>query len=113
MLSDHIEFLNDLRTEDLDRIEGKQSKEKKVTISTIHKVKGLEFDTVFIQPSPSKFDPADRIEDFASDETRLFYVAMTRAKNYLYYRLAEREDAWLQRQRYSGNGYAAAPKDPF
>ena len=31
----------------------------------------------------------------------------------MYYRLAEREDAWLQRQRYSGNGYAAAPKDPF
>ncbi len=53
-----------------------------VTISTIHTAKGLEWDHVFI-PSVVEgilpFDPK-RSPENAEEERRLFYVAMTRAK---------------------------------
>ncbi len=61
----------------------------KLTLSTIHSAKGLEFDTVYIisavdgiLPSavPGKSDDAAEIAQY-EEERRLFYVAMTRAKN--------------------------------
>ena len=55
----------------------------KVTISTIHAAKGLEWPVVFI---PSVYDgsiPHSRAEDY-DEERRLLYVGMTRAKVLLY-----------------------------
>lgn len=57
---------------------------KAVTISTMHKSKGLEWDTVFMlgcndDTIPGKNDEGDDLEE----ERRLFYVAMTRAKKTL------------------------------
>jgi len=54
-----------------------------VTLSTIHKSKGLEWDTVFIIGLNDKYFPASR--ESLEEERRLFYVATTRAKNNLYF----------------------------
>ena len=58
-----------------------------VNLSTVHQAKGLEFNTVFIIwltdgmfPSSRSLDPRDALEE----ERRLFYVAITRAKDELY-----------------------------
>ena len=61
----------------------------RLTLSTIHSAKGLEFDTVYILsaidgilPSELPKSPADTSEKAAyEEERRLFYVAVTRAKN--------------------------------
>lgn len=61
--------------------------EDKLTITTIHGAKGLEYDIVFIIDSIESVDSQDRYaednDDF-EEELRCMYVAMTRAKKYLY-----------------------------
>lgn len=54
-----------------------------VTISTIHAAKGLEWPVVFIPAVYNGSIPHSRAED-TSEERRLLYVAMTRAKALLY-----------------------------
>ena len=57
-----------------------------VVISTIHASKGLEYEVVFIPQINENHIPfikARHIRDI-DEERRLFYVAMTRAKNRLY-----------------------------
>lgn len=61
--------------------------DEKVRLSTIHQAKGLEFGVVFVImlcdglfPSARSLDNTDREEE----ERRLFYVAVTRARNELY-----------------------------
>jgi len=58
-----------------------------VNLSTVHQAKGLEFDAVFVIwltdgmfPSSRSLDTRDALEE----ERRLFYVAITRAKDELY-----------------------------
>lgn len=58
-----------------------------INIMTIHSAKGLEFDTVFIPGLEEGVFPSSRsIEERngLEEERRLFYVAITRAKNNLY-----------------------------
>ncbi len=58
-----------------------------VTIATIHAVKGLEFDTVFLVGLEENIMPTSRAVDdphALEEERRLMYVAITRAKNRLY-----------------------------
>lgn len=55
----------------------------KVTISTIHAAKGLEWPVVFIPAAYEGSIPHSRAED-TDEERRLLYVAMTRAKALLY-----------------------------
>lgn len=64
-----------------------KDEEKPLTLSTIHSAKGLEWDTVYLPslidgvlPSSFSLDSEEEIEE----ESRLFYVAVTRAKNRLY-----------------------------
>ncbi|HTX20827.1 MAG TPA: ATP-dependent helicase [Candidatus Aquilonibacter sp.] len=60
---------------------------EKIKLSTIHQAKGLEFDAVFvIMLCDGMFPSARSIEsdDGEEEERRLFYVAITRAKNELY-----------------------------
>jgi len=71
-----------------------------VDLLTIHKAKGLEWPVVFVPSLTSRFPsnrvgresnrlvprdryPADRYEGSDADERRLFYVAMTRARDWL------------------------------
>lgn len=64
-------------------------KDTNLTMSTIHSVKGLEYDTVFVidlvegmLPSYKALDDPKKI--LLEEERRLFYVAMTRAKSNLF-----------------------------
>ena len=60
---------------------------EQIKLSTIHQAKGLEFDVVFIIMLCDGLFPSSRsIEstDGEEEERRLFYVAITRARNELY-----------------------------
>jgi DNA helicase-2/ATP-dependent DNA helicase PcrA len=70
-----------------DAFDDEARKGDKLTLSTIHSAKGLEWDNVFIVnltdgrlPSSKSFESEKDMEE----EHRLFYVAMTRARNRLY-----------------------------
>ena len=79
------------------RNDDEHDNESKVNISTIHAAKGLEFPVVFIAGAEKGIIPHEKsIADFSDDdyesthfqsveeERRLFYVAITRAKEKLY-----------------------------
>src|SRR5213078_245790 len=61
--------------------------EEAVNLSTVHQAKGLEFHTVFVIWLTDGMFPSSRSMDDRKDleeERRLFYVAITRAKDELY-----------------------------
>lgn len=61
--------------------------EERLILSTVHQAKGLEWDAVFILNVSAGQFPNDRASRDAiglEEERRLFYVAITRAKKYLY-----------------------------
>jgi DNA helicase-2/ATP-dependent DNA helicase PcrA len=61
--------------------------EEQLKLSTIHQAKGLEFDVVFVIMLCDGLFPSGRSLDTAEgeeEERRLFYVAITRARNELY-----------------------------
>lgn len=61
--------------------------EEQVRLSTIHQAKGLEFDIVFVIMLCEGLFPSARSmesQEGEEEERRLFYVAITRAKNELY-----------------------------
>lgn len=98
LLSQLIDFIEEIKTGDLNRLLG-LSETQAAIVSTIHKVKGLEFDEVIVLPSSSRFSG---VADEAADEARLWYVAMTRAKSKLAFYFGDRERAW-----WNGNPFAA------
>lgn len=58
-----------------------------LVLSTIHSAKGLEWDTVYVIHAADGNIPADQAtgtDEEIEEERRLFYVALTRAKNQLY-----------------------------
>ena len=63
----------------------KGERENKVQLMTIHSAKGLEFDDVFVIHANEGEIPHQKAEkkDEIEEERRLFYVALTRAKNNL------------------------------
>ena len=65
---------------------GKDDTEK-IKLSTIHQAKGLEFDVVFVIMLCDGMFPSARSmesDEGEEEERRLFYVAITRARNELY-----------------------------
>jgi hypothetical protein len=53
----------------------------KLVVSTIHRAKGLEFERVLVlPPSPVRTDPTETAE-----ETRILYVALTRARSEIFH----------------------------
>ena len=67
-------------------IKNAQQNESGVVLSTMHCSKGLEWDTVYIIDCVEGITPFKKAvsEDAIEEERRLFYVAMTRAKESLY-----------------------------
>ncbi len=59
---------------------------QKIILSTVHRAKGLEWDAVFILNLSNQGFPHPRCVEQADyeEERRLFYVAITRAKEYLF-----------------------------
>ena len=58
-----------------------------LVLSTIHSAKGLEWDAVYVIHAADGNIPSDMATKNAAEieeERRLFYVALTRAKNWLY-----------------------------
>ncbi len=60
--------------------------DERMVLSTIHQAKGLEWDTVFVIHLTNLGFPSPRAleEDTIEEERRLFYVAVTRARNHLF-----------------------------
>ena len=64
-----------------------QSEQKEgVTISTLHSIKGLEYDEVYILDVNEGVMPYHKavLEEEIEEERRLFYVGMTRARKRLH-----------------------------
>jgi len=61
------------------------SKSEKVSLMTIHAAKGLEFPVVFIAGCEDGYIPYHHEDSDPEEERRLFYVAMTRAMDQLYF----------------------------
>jgi len=79
-----LTLLDSLEAEDV--VEGSEADEK-LTLSSVHQAKGLEYRAVFlIWLADGRFPsaPALRAQDGEEEERRLFYVAVTRAKDELY-----------------------------
>ena len=99
-LSHLVRFLKALQIDEYERLRGSRQSDAQAVISTIHKVKGLEFDNVVIVPSKTRFGKpgasADALERDAAEEARLLYVAMTRAKSRLAYFVGDRERGWAR-----------------
>ena len=87
---DPVDFLSQLSllaTGDTETVANPDEETEKVTLSTIHQAKGLEWRAVFVVwltdgmfPSSRSLDSLEAVEE----ERRLFYVAVTRAKDELY-----------------------------
>jgi len=78
-------FLDEVHSDESFRGEMKETNDF-VILSTIHQAKGLEWDTVIILDVLENYLPNRRAleEGAIEEERRLFYVALTRAKNRLY-----------------------------
>lgn len=78
----------------------------RIPIITIHQAKGLEFDEVYVAGCNERIFPSYRSikENHLTEEMRLFYVAMTRAKKKLYlsYHLEAKRSIFLDQ---IGNQY--------
>lgn len=84
-------FLNDMAidppSESVSELSPESKEDEFLTLSTIHSAKGLEWKAVFlIWALEGKFPSARSVEniDTLEEERRLFYVALTRAKDLLY-----------------------------
>jgi superfamily I DNA/RNA helicase len=74
--------------EDVGEREGERTAEPRITLSTVHKAKGLEWDRVYVIGMVDGLFPLlhpDSPQDEAAieEERRLAYVAMTRARDFL------------------------------
>lgn len=68
-----------------------QDRQEAVSLMTVHASKELEFDAVFVTGMEHGLFPSERESDGERDneeERRLFYVALTRARKFLYLTLA-------------------------
>lgn len=78
---------------------------KRIILTTIHRVKGLEFETVIVLPSYAvlPFKPENGIltSDYIDEELRLLYVAYSRAKEKLIIYKGERESALVEHKAYT------------
>ncbi len=76
------------------------SNEKRIILSTIHKAKGLEFESVLILPSYHVLENKEDgyFTDQCLEEERLLFVAATRAKRKLFHYIWKREKAILLKE---------------
>lgn len=84
---------------------GRRQQKSGVTLTTMHSSKGLEYEVVFVMDINEGVNPHKKAVKDADleEERRLFYVAVTRAKTYLFlYSLKELYQKDAQISRYIG-----------
>ena len=86
MAKDYDSVLDFLDAMTLDAAKSKENAEDKLILSTIHSVKGLEFDTIILLDCIDDILPSTMYIGSPEDneDVRCMYVAVTRAKNTLY-----------------------------
>ncbi|KAF0237382.1 MAG: DNA helicase II / ATP-dependent DNA helicase [Prolixibacteraceae bacterium] len=82
-----------------DQDNDKDEDRDKVTLMTVHSAKGLEFKNVFVVGLEEDLFPSLRqgekqTDDALEEERRLFYVALTRAKENAYFSYANQRYRW-------------------
>lgn len=94
-------------------------KKSLLTLSTIHSVKGLEFKNVVVldvndhfipHVAPYDIEEDEEKKDLYQEERRLFYVAMTRAKDNLYIAHVKKEPSCFVNELKSVTGFTATPR---
>lgn len=99
----HIKEYGERLEEQQKRQSLSEKQEEAVTLTTMHSAKGLEYQVVFVLEANEGTTPhkkASKPEDM-EEERRMFYVAVTRAKNYLHlYVLKEKYGKTLQPSRF-------------
>lgn len=77
-------FVKEMETPDIEQ--NIKREDESISLCTFHGSKGLEFDRVFILDANEGITPSKNATDNMAleEERRMFYVAMTRAKNELY-----------------------------
>ncbi|MBD9156886.1 MAG: ATP-dependent helicase [Lachnospiraceae bacterium] len=85
-LEDWENHIASIRAELLKQAKEREASSDGVILSTMHSSKGLEYRIVFIIDANEGITPHKRVlfEEDMEEERRLFYVAMTRAKELLY-----------------------------
>jgi len=84
------EFLSQLALQtslDSSELTGREERDEAITLSSVHQSKGLEWQVVFVIWLTDGMFPGHRSledEEALEEERRLFYVAVTRAKDQLY-----------------------------
>ena len=94
-LANYLEDVALLTDQDNDKDEDRD----KVTLMTVHSAKGLEFKNVFVVGLEEDLFPSLRqgekqTDDALEEERRLFYVALTRAKENAYFSYANQRYRW-------------------
>lgn len=86
MAKDYDSALAFLDATTLDATKSKENEADKLVLSTIHSIKGLEYDTVILLDCIDEILPSARYIGSPEDneDVRCMYVAVTRAKNTLY-----------------------------
>ncbi len=93
---DHVSLLSTI-----DEQSDKDSPTEKVTLMTAHASKGLEFEIIFIAGAEKNLFPLSfhsMNEQNFEEERRLFYVALTRAKQKVFITFTEQRQIWGNRQ---------------
>ena len=94
-LENYLEDVALLTDQDTDKEEDRD----KVTLMTVHSAKGLEFKNVFVVGLEDNLFPSSQMEEKKSpealeEERRLFYVALTRAKENAWFTYANQRYKW-------------------
>lgn len=101
-----FEHIENYKAELKEQAANRQNKDRdSVTMATMHSSKGLEYEAVFIVDANEGITPHRKavVDADLEEERRLFYVAMTRAKEYLHiYSVKERYNKELACSRFVG-----------
>ncbi len=94
-LANYLEDVALLTDQDTDKEEDRD----KVTLMTVHSAKGLEFKNVFVVGLEENLFPSQRqgekqTEEALEEERRLFYVALTRARENVCFTFANQRYRW-------------------
>jgi DNA helicase-2/ATP-dependent DNA helicase PcrA len=86
-IEDWFEYIEEYEEElEIQLKAGRQKQADSVVFTTMHSAKGLEYDVVFLPDATEGIIPHKKSmkEADIEEERRLFYVAVTRAKNHLH-----------------------------